>query len=167
MVSFQGHYPPATQGNTQILYAKTHEYIFKMAKTSELHNTINCSFSSLVLSLTETLASHESLDSESPVRADIIWLCSVPRFGLPEEALAIHTIQNFHSSHLWSISAKYFRLAWILWPHLCFYWLLLIGCLHTLTHSFYQHWQYSGKLTSFRHHFLRTETNVRSNLTKN
>lgn len=77
MVSFQEHYPPATQGNTQILYANTHEYILKMAKTSELHNTINRSFSSLVLSLLETLASYESLDSESRVKADSIWLSAL------------------------------------------------------------------------------------------
>lgn len=123
---------------------------------SAVHITIKHSFSSLVLSLLETLDPDESLDSENHVKADSIWLSSVPRFGLPEEALTIHTIQNFHASNLWSISAKRYRLARILWPLCVSTDFSVIGflSLHILTHSFYQYWQQNGKPTSFRCCFL-------------
>lgn len=54
---------------------------------SEAYATIKSSLSSLVLSLIETLASHESLDSETQVKADSIWLCSFPTLDCPRKHL--------------------------------------------------------------------------------
>lgn len=123
---------------------------------SEAHVTIKCSLSSLVLSLIETLASHESLDSESHVKADSIWLCSFPTL----DCLRKHLLDIQYRTFMPIISEAFqpnstYQLEYCDCPCVsAVSFFSVIGCLHIPTHSFCQDWQYNRRLTSFRHCFL-------------
>lgn len=123
---------------------------------SEAHIIIKCSLSSLVLSPIETLASHESLDSESHVKADSIWLCSFPTL----DCLRKHLLDIQYWTFMPIISEAFqpnstYQLEYCDCPCVsAVSFFSVIGCLHIPTHSFCQYWQYNRRLTSFRHSFL-------------
>lgn len=112
----------------------------KTPHTQEAHVTIKPSLSSVVLCLIKIL-SHESLDSESHVKADSIWLCSFPTL----DCLRKHLLDIQYRTFMPIISEAFqsnstYQLEYCDCPCVsAVSFFSVIGCLHIPTYSFCQY----------------------------